>query len=164
MPASQQRFVVGIDGSEQSQEALRWALRQARLTGASVDMVAVWRYPVTYSLAVMGEDLGLEAEARKMLAEVLSQAGEDAAGVEVRELVGEGPPAQVLLDSARGADLLIVGSRGRGGFASAVLGSVSLACVLHAPCPVLVFREGRGSGERHDVREEHEPQTGHAAN
>lgn len=142
MPASRQRFVVGIDGSGQSREALRWALGHARLTGASVDMVAAWRYPVSYSLAVLGEDLGLEAEARKMLAEVLSQVGDDASGVQVRELVGEGPPAKVLLDTARDADLLVVGSRGRGGFASAVLGSVSLACVLHATCPVLVFRDG----------------------
>jgi len=141
MPASRQRFVVGIDGSGQSREALRWALDHARVTGASVDMVAAWRYPVSYSLAVLGEDLGLEAEARKMLAEVLSQVGDDASGVEVRELVGEGPPAKVLLDTARDADLLVVGSRGRGGFASAVLGSVSLACVLHAICPVLVFRD-----------------------
>ena len=108
MRASQQRFVVGIDGSEESRDALRWALRQARLTGASVDLVAAWRYPVAYSLAVLGEDLGLEGEARKMLAEVLSQVGGDAPGVEVRELVGEGPAAKVLLDTARGADLLVV--------------------------------------------------------
>ena len=151
MPAAQQRIVVGIDGSGQSRAALRWALRQARLTGAVVDMVAVWRYPVAYSLAVVGGDLGLEDEARTMLAEVLSQVGDDAAGVEVRELVGEGPPAQVLLESAKGADLLVVGSRGRGSFASAVLGSVSLACVLHSPCPVLVFREEH---EVHDGQED----------
>ena len=69
-----------------------------------------------------------------------SGSGDEAAGVEVRELVGEGPPAKVLLESAKDADLLVIGSRGRGGFASAVLGSVSLACVLHARCPVLVFR------------------------
>jgi nucleotide-binding universal stress UspA family protein len=140
MPASQQRFVVGIDGSEQSREALRWALGQARLTGAAVDMVTVWQYPVSYSLSVLGDDLGLETQARKMLAEVRSQAGDEAAGVEVREMIGEGPPAKVLLETAKDADLLVIGSRGRGGFASAVLGSVSLACVLHARCPVLVFR------------------------
>lgn len=145
MPASQQRFVVGIDGSEQSREALRWALGQAGPVGASVDMVAAWRYPASYGLAVLG-DLGQDVEARRMLAEVLRQAGGEESGVEVRELVGEGPPAQVLLEAAKGADLLVVGSRGRGGFASAVLGSVSLACVLHASCPVLVFR-GREDGD-----------------
>jgi len=140
MPAAQQRIVVGIDGSEHSRRALRWALRQARLSGASVDMVTAWRYPASYGLAVIGADPGLELEARTMLTNELTAVGEEASGVEVRELVGEGPPVQVLLESAKGADLLIIGSRGRGGFASAVLGSVSLACVLHAPCPVLVFR------------------------
>jgi nucleotide-binding universal stress UspA family protein len=118
-------------------------------------MVAAWRYPVSYSLAVVTEDPGLATEARKMLAEVLAQVGEDAAGVAVRELVGGGPPAKVLLESARDADLLVIGSRGRGGFASAVLGSVSLACVLHSPCPVLVFREERESQDGHDLREGH---------
>jgi nucleotide-binding universal stress UspA family protein len=141
MPESQQRIVVGIDGSEHSREALRWALRQARLTGGSVDMVTAWRYPASYGLAVIGADLGLEGEARTMMANELSQVGEDASGVEVRKLVGEGAPAQVLLDAAKDADLLVIGSRGRGGFASAVLGSVSMACVLHAPCPVLVLRD-----------------------
>jgi nucleotide-binding universal stress UspA family protein len=140
MPESQSRIVVGIDGSEHSREALRWALRQARLTSATVDMVTAWRYPASYGLAGIGADLGLEREAREMLANELSQVGEDASGVEVREMVGEGPPAQVLLDTAKDADLLVIGSRGRGGFASAVLGSVSMACVLHAPCPVLVLR------------------------
>lgn len=146
MPASQQRYVVGIDGSEQSTGALRWALRQARLSGASVDMVTAWRFPASYGMAIIGGDLGLEAEARTMLAEVLGQVEDDASGVQVRELVGEGPPVQVLLEAAKDADLIVVGSRGRGGFASAVLGSVSLACVLNAPCPVVVFREGDDEG------------------
>jgi nucleotide-binding universal stress UspA family protein len=140
MPESPQRIVVGVDGSEHSREALRWALRQGRLTGATVDMVTAWRYPASYGLTVIGADLDLEREAREMLANELSQVGEDASGVEVREMVGEGPPAEVLLDTAKDADLLVIGSRGRGGFASAVLGSVSMACVLHAPCPVLVLR------------------------
>jgi nucleotide-binding universal stress UspA family protein len=147
MPGSQRRYVVGIDGSQQSAEALRWTVGQARLTGASVDMVTAWRFPASYGLAVVGGDLGLEAEARTMLAGVLSQVGDAASGVPVRELVGEGAPAQVLLEAAKDADLLVVGSRGRGGFASAVLGSVSLACVLHAHCPVLVFRDGEDEGK-----------------
>jgi nucleotide-binding universal stress UspA family protein len=147
MPGSQQRYVVGIDGSEQSRGALRWALRQARLTGATVDMVTAWRFPASYGLAVVGGDLGLEAEARTMLAEVLKQVDDEAAGVHVRELVGEGPPVQVLLEAAKDAELLVIGSRGRGGFASAILGSVSLACVLNAHCPVLVFRGDEDEGQ-----------------
>ena len=61
----------------------------------------------------------------------------------VRPVVTEGHPAEALLRAARGADLLVVGSRGHGGFASALLGSVSMQCVLHAHCPVLVFRDGK---------------------
>lgn len=142
MHGSQERIVVGIDGSGQSKAALRWALGQARLTGASVDAVTAWRYPATYGLTVIpgpGE-LDLDGESRKMLAEVVAGAGGEGPGVEVRQLVGEGPSAEVLLNTAEGADLLVVGSRGLGGFRSAILGSVSLACVMNATCPVLVFR------------------------
>lgn len=63
--------------------------------------------------------------------------------VPVRPLVTAGLAAEVLLDEPRGADLLVVGSRGHGGFVSALLGSVSMYCVLHARCPVLMLREGR---------------------
>jgi nucleotide-binding universal stress UspA family protein len=146
MSAGQQRIVVGIDGSEQSKGALRWAIGQARLTGASVDAVTAWRFPASYGLSVVAADLDVEGEAMKMLSETLSEVVGDASEVQVRPLAGEGPPAEVLLNAAKGADLLIVGSRGRGGFRSAVLGSVSLACVLHATCPVLVFRDGREDG------------------
>lgn len=146
MTAGQQRIVVGIDGSEQSKGALRWAIGQARLTGASVDAVTAWRFPASYGLSVVAADLDVEGEARKMLSETLSDVTGGASEVQVRQLAGEGPPAEVLLNAAKGADLLIVGSRGRGGFRSAVLGSVSLACVLHAPCPVLVFRDEQEDG------------------
>lgn len=144
MRESGQRIVVGVDGSDHSKAALRWALGQARLTGASVDAVSVWRYPATYGLTVIPgpAELDLEGESRKALAQAVAEAGGETPGVEVRQLVGEGPSAEVLLSTAEGADLLVVGSRGLGGFKSAFLGSVSLACVIHAPCPVLVFREG----------------------
>lgn len=141
MDASKQRIVVGIDGSEQSKQALRWALGHARLTGASVDAVCAWRYPATYGLAVLPGELDMESESAKSLAEAVADAGGGTPGVEIRQLVGEGPAAEVLLNAAKDADLLVVGSWGLGEFRSAFLGSVSLACVMHAKCPVLVFRE-----------------------
>lgn len=144
MPAS--RIVVGVDGSEHSKAALRWAIKQATLTGSSLDAVMAWRYPASYGLAIVAGDVDLEGEAKKGLAEALSQVGDEVSGVTVRQLVGEGPPAEVLLSVAKDADLLVVGSRGHGGFASAVLGSVSLACVLHSTCPVLVYRDEREGG------------------
>jgi nucleotide-binding universal stress UspA family protein len=146
MSAGQQRIVVGIDGSEQSQAALRWTIEQARLTGAAVDAVTAWRFPASYGMSVVAADLDVEGEATKMLSETVADVVRGASEVPVRQMVGEGPPAEVLLNTAKGADLLVVGSRGRGGFASAVLGSVSLACVLHATCPVLVFRDVQEDG------------------
>lgn len=147
MSASQQRIVVGVDGSEHSKAALRWAVGQARLTGASVDAVTAWRYPTTYGLATIVPDIDMPGEATQMLSDSLAKVVGDAPGAEVRQLVSEGPPAAVLLGAAKDADLLVVGSRGQGGFASAVLGSVSLACVLNSPCPVLVFRGGDKDAE-----------------
>jgi nucleotide-binding universal stress UspA family protein len=146
MSAGQQRIVVGIDGSEQSQAALRWTIEQARLTGAAVDAVTAWRFPASYGMSVVAADLDVEGEATKMLSETVADVVRGASEVPVRQMVGEGPPAEVLLNTAKGADLLVVGSRGRGGIMSAVLGSVSLACVLHATCPVLVFRDEREDG------------------
>lgn len=144
MTESKRRIVVGVDGSDSSKAALRWAIRQAKLVGASVDAVMAWRYPSTYGLAPMaGSDIDLEGDARKALAEALNEVGGLEPDVPVRPLVIEGHAAEVLLRAARGADLLVVGSRGHGGFASAMVGSVSLNCVLHAHCPVLVLRDGR---------------------
>ncbi len=83
--------------------------------------------------------------AEKTLADAISVAVDPGSGVPVRPLAIEGNPAQVLLDAARGADLLVVGSRGHGGFAEALLGSVSQHCVQHASCPVVVIRGQDGT-------------------
>ena len=85
---------------------------------------------------------GFEANAKNALAEALAEVSGLEPDVPVRPLVTCGVAAEVLLHEARGADLLVVGSRGHGGFASALLGSVSMYCVLHAHCPVLVLRDG----------------------
>ena len=136
------RIVVGVDGSDSSKAALRWALRQAKLTGASVEAVTAWRYPTGYGWAPVAAELDFESEAKKILGEALGEVGGVEPDVLVRPLVAEGHAAEVLLRTAKEADLLVVGSRGHGGFASAVVGSVSLYCVLHAHCPVLVLRDG----------------------
>jgi nucleotide-binding universal stress UspA family protein len=77
---------------------------------------------------------------RQMVAEVVADAGTAVGAVPLEVRVVEGRPAHVLLDEAADADLLVVGHRGRGGFASVCLGSVGLQCVLHATCPVTVVR------------------------
>jgi nucleotide-binding universal stress UspA family protein len=137
------RIVVGVDGSEPSKAALRWAIRQAKLTGASVDAVSAWRYPTGYGWAPMaGGELDFEGDAKRALVEALGEVSGLEPEVPVRPLVAEGHAAEVLLRTAKGADLLVVGSRGHGGFSSALVGSVGLYCVLHAHCPVLILRDG----------------------
>ena len=139
------RIVVGVDGSESSMAALRWAVRQAKLTGSSVDAVIAWRVPSAYGLAPIADGgLDFEGDAKKILADALNEVGGAESDVVIRPTVVEGYPADVLVWCARGADLLVVGSRGHGGLTSALLGSVSHHCVHHASCPVLVIR---GTGE-----------------
>jgi nucleotide-binding universal stress UspA family protein len=153
MPAPQHgtvpRIVVGVDGSPSSQEALRWAVRQAGLTGGTVDAVMAWEYPSAiggygWAPAAMIEEWDFAEIAAKTLADEIGSVVDANSGVSVRPLVVQGNPAQALLDAAVGADLLVVGSRGHGGFAGALLGSVSQHCVHYAPGPVAVIR-----GDRH---------------
>lgn len=134
-------IVVGIDGSPSAKAALRWALGQARLTRARVHAVTAWEFPVYYGWGATVPHGDHAALAGKMLAQSVQEAlGFDLPDVEVLESVVAGHPAQVLLDLSRQAGLLIVGSRGHGGFAGTLLGSVSQHCVQHSQCPVVVVR------------------------
>jgi nucleotide-binding universal stress UspA family protein len=139
------RIVVGVDGSASSRAALRWAVRQARFTGGGVDAVIAWQIPVmlqNYGWApIYAEEAGdFAADARKRIDAALSEEVEPADSHLVSSRVVHGHPAQVLLKAAAGADLLVVGSRGHGSFADALLGSVGQHCVHHARCPVLIMR------------------------
>jgi nucleotide-binding universal stress UspA family protein len=134
--------VVGVDGSEASKDALRWAIRYARMTGATVHAITVWHFPASFGWgpvpAVPGMDL--EADARAALKETIEAVGDTGEPVTIQTEVVEGPPALMLLRAAADADLLVVGSRGHGAFAGMLLGSVSEHCVHHATCPVVVIR------------------------
>lgn len=138
--AGQPRVVVGVDGSDPSLSALRWAVRHARLTGSRIEAVTAWQYPVLYTWEPEGIDADFEKTARAMLAKFVAEARAQEPDVAVRAQVAEGHPAEVLVRAADGADLLVLGCRGRGTFPTALVGSVSLHCVLRAPCPVLVHR------------------------
>ncbi len=135
------RIVVGIDGSDGSRAALHWALDETRRRGSRLDVVLAWQTPY------LGEVSGLvlvsmteeaEQRARNLLADVADGIVAAHPDLHIVPLLAEGRAAPALLDAAAGADLLVVGSRGRGGFKSLLLGSVSSACVHHAPCPVAV--------------------------
>ena len=144
MAGQERRIVVGVDGSDSSKAALRWAIRQAKLTGSSLEAVIVWQRPYIFGFAALLDGVDFEAIAKRALTETLAEVSSLEPGIKVRPLVTEGIVAEELLHAAEGADLLVVGSRGEGGCASALLGSVSLHCVQHAHCPVLVLRDGFG--------------------
>lgn len=143
------KIVVGVDGSDSSKAALRWALGQAELTGSSLEAVIVWHYPVMMggfgSGPVSAMALNFDEIAAKTLADSIAEVVDPATPVPISTSVVEGHPAQMLLRAADGADLLVVGSRGHGGFAGALLGSVSQHCSHHAPCPVLIVRDHASS-------------------
>lgn len=136
-----QRIVVGVDGSPPSIEALRWALVEASSHHAELVTVAAWEFPFVPSGPGAGFYVGptaddLTNDAAHQLEEALSQV--DTAGVAVTRLTEYGSPAKVLLEQSEGADLLVVGARGHGGFTGLLLGSVSQQCATHAVCPTVV--------------------------
>jgi len=145
----QQRIVVGVDGSPASIRALEWALHQAEFTGANVEAVQAWEAPVMYGTGMMvlpgGEEF--DASAKQSLQRAVDQATAVVPNVGVEAHTVAGHPAKTLLDMAAGADLLVVGSRGHGGFVGMLVGSVSHYCVSHAQCPVVVVRDGDKDGD-----------------
>jgi nucleotide-binding universal stress UspA family protein len=136
-------IVVGVDGSEGSVAALRFALDQSALTGANLLAITAWQYPM-YTGAVgypiefdpsvdarsdLVKEVDAELEARRSRSETVPP-------VAIR--VVEGAAAEVLIDTARKAVMLVVGARGHGPLVESLTGSVSRACATHPPCPVVV--------------------------
>ena len=141
-------IVVGVDGSESAQAALRFALDEARLRGAAVRAVIVWQVPTAAfggAFVPPADDLVDEVAtgARRTLERALTEAGDRAADVRVESVVRSGAPALQLLEEADDADLLVLGSRGLGGFRGLLLGSVGQQCSHHAPCPVVIVPHER---------------------
>ena len=132
-------IVVGVDGSQSAVRALQEAIDLAALLPATVEVVSVWQ-PYYGTVEIPGPLEQLEERARTALADTL--AAVDAGAVVLTEHVLDGDPAKVLLDRSRDADMLVVGTRGRGGFTGLLLGSVSQKCAQHATCPVLIVRDG----------------------
>jgi len=143
------RIVVGVDGSTPSKQALRWALDEARLRGASLRVVSAWTVPifVANGLAPVAiPDPGAARDAaRQRLDSVVSEIVGNTRDVPIEQVVVEGTAAEKLIGESKGANLLVVGSRGHGGFAGLLLGSVSHQCATHASCPVVIVRERASS-------------------
>jgi nucleotide-binding universal stress UspA family protein len=145
----QARIVVGVDGSESSKNALRWAARQARYTGATLEAVIGWEFPAFYGWAmIMSDDVDFGQLAERALTDTIDEVfGADRPSRLVTRVVCR-HPALALVEASQGAELLVVGSRGYGGFKDALLGSVSTYCVHHAHCPVTVIRPADHQHER----------------
>jgi nucleotide-binding universal stress UspA family protein len=145
--AVRQRIVVGVDDSEQAAAALRWALAEAVLRRATVEVVHAWSPPVSAlpfgaTLHLRANEGEIDALARASVDELVDAAlaEMDQQPPEVLRTILPGAPALTLVEVAESADLLVVGSHGRTGLSRLVIGSVAMACVQHAPCPVVVVR------------------------
>ena len=151
-------ILVGVDGSEGSKTALAWALDEARRLDAELRVVHAWHYPPMYHgapLAAVADAFAEEGELmlERMMKEVTG--GVDV-GVPVETEVRRERAAWLLMQLGRHAELLVLGSRGRGGFSALLLGSVSHQCAAHAPCPVVIVpahrRDDTSSADRRGSR------------
>jgi nucleotide-binding universal stress UspA family protein len=131
-------IVVGVDGSEQGNAALRWAFDEAAVHGGELTAVFAWQMPF---LDIPGafDRKDVEALCKDFLVKTVASVEPDPT-VPVQLLVAQGDVSESLIHAADGADMLVLGSRGRGGFAGLRLGSVSNECVAHANCPVVIVR------------------------
>jgi nucleotide-binding universal stress UspA family protein len=142
MTKAEQLVVVGVDGSPESVGALKWAGDYAATAGARLRAVLAWRYPAAVGSAPVGvAPASVSNEVRQQMTGTLTKAiAEASPGVSVEPQIGYGHPAEVLVNLSDEADLLVVGNRGHGAFTGMLVGSVSIHCVTHAHCPVVVVR------------------------
>ena|SRR6266851_293004 len=134
------RIVAGVDGSRPSQEALRWSAHFAAIFGARLEVVIAWDYPPSYGwVAPLPSDWNPRQGMEKVLDDTVRAVFGDQPPAGMQRQVREGGAAKVLLDAGEGAIMLVVGSRGHGGFAGLLLGSVSANVAEHASCPVLII-------------------------
>jgi nucleotide-binding universal stress UspA family protein len=135
------RIVVGIDGSSASGKALAWALDEARARGSRVTIVHAWRPAVLGAIDFAAPVLtreALEATAKRTVDDALARSDVHGLPAAVETAIVDGGAAPAILRAASDASLIVVGSRGHGGFAGLRLGSVSQHVIHHAAVPVVV--------------------------
>lgn len=138
MTEHRENVVVGIDGSECSLKALAWAAKYAASTGADLTLVTAWHWPMSYGAPLAYDGFDPSEDARKTVE--AAAADVHLATGRVTTLVEQGPAGNILTDASKSASLLVVGTRGHGTLAGALLGSTSTFCIHHAQCPVVVIR------------------------
>jgi nucleotide-binding universal stress UspA family protein len=146
-------IVVGVDGSDRSRQALRWAADLADTFGARVTVVTSWEFPLTYGYGAPIPSWSPEDDMRRVQEESIAGVFGDDPPQDLERVLRPGNAAHVLIEASRSALMLVVGSRGHGGFAGLLLGSVSAVVAEHASCPVLIVHGNRvppvaaGSGD-----------------
>ncbi len=148
-PAPPRQIVVGVDGSDNSAQALRWALAEARLRADAVELVHCWQVSTYGDMSGMGAYPGdlLQKSAEEVVDRLLADVAGESGGVTITSRVVVGSPAHVLVEASGVADLLVVGRRGHGGFLSLVMGSVAQQVTAHAHCPVVVVADADANAD-----------------
>jgi nucleotide-binding universal stress UspA family protein len=137
-------IAVGVDGSPQSWSAVSWALEEAVAHGDEVLLVHAWEFPAILTISYGGPTLPVfgRGDVQRLSAQLLEktadEARREAPALRIRTQLVEGHPASALSEAASGARLLVIGSRGLGGFRGMLMGSVSAACAHHARCPTVI--------------------------
>lgn len=137
---SRGRIVAGIDGSQASIAALKWALRYAGLIGASTELVEAWNWTASPSWALIPSDFDPKISAEQVLDILIGQMRREFPNQPIDGKVIQGQAAQLLVEASAGADLLVLANSGQSEIVGMLLGSVSEYCVAHAHCPVVVYR------------------------
>lgn len=170
MEASRQKsetcgsVIVGLDGSAGARAALRWAMAEARLRKTRLRVIHVWTFsdPGGAGYGYLGESLdafpggglsNLHRASEDMIEHAIADLAAEAEGVEIEREIVEGTAADVLVGAATERDLLVVGSRGHGGFAGLLLGSVSQQCAHHARCPVVIVHAPKPAADEPEPAE-----------
>lgn len=149
------RIIAGIDGSHGSRMALTWAVREAAARKTMLQPVIAWQRPAEHGDTphdLVSDEQLAERAAREQLEQVLESVAGQSPVTIADALVMRGDPARVLCEQSAGADLLVVGSRGLGGFAGLLLGSVGAKCARHSRCPLVIVRDGQAGDDHSQIR------------
>ena len=153
MDINRDRIVVGVDGSSSSVAALRYAAQLATALDAPLEAVITWSYPA-FTDPYLVAHWSPETDAGETLAAAITQAFDDDPPEGLARTVLAGPPAPTLIDLSKTSAMLVLGSRGHGGFVGMLLGSVSAACAQHAHCPVLIVHTDQEPEEQDSADQE----------
>ena len=145
-PTIMQRFVVGVDGSDGSAKALDWAIAEAIRSPTCLELVTAWMFPMAIGYAFAETPEMVRQQAQQIADMSVSHVASVAPDVVVRSTLRQAEAGPALVELSKGADLLVVGSRGDGGFRDLLLGSVGTYCARHAHCPIVIVRQETGCG------------------